>query len=414
MKTLSLTNLDRITELDFNRVSNVNAVGGRLSIAKFENLEVLKAAYNDLTKVTFSTSNNVTVKELDLSNNLLATIPNIGSLTGLETLDLSNNLLGSMGIISNLTNLETVDLSNNSLSRSAVNHVLTTLDTSGKNNGTIQIGGPNALPTLGNYNTEKLSLENKGWTVGINGGIDTSFTAAEGYSTGATALHPDWEGTNFESGDWQNDPTNGKISTTVSNKNIRTVNPMRAQVGDNITVSMIFDYGINVLNIDTVSPGQERTLMVSLTDVESFSQYTGTVLARPHLSFMTKFSSNGNNPANPAYVRLLQKTGIAGNASQIVGSYNAISLSDATADQFTLTLQFTIGADAASTSVTATLKSNVHFSQTTSGTINGIASDIYSSLISSTSNVKLSIQSGEMTDTNIGEINVYSVIARVN
>jgi len=84
VKTLSLTNLDRITELDFNRASNVNAVGGRLSISKFKNLEVLKAAYNDLTKITFSTSNNVTVKELDLSNNLLTTISNVDSLIGLK------------------------------------------------------------------------------------------------------------------------------------------------------------------------------------------------------------------------------------------------------------------------------------------------------------------------------------------
>jgi len=413
VKTLSLTNLDRITELDFNRVSNVNAVGGRLSISKFLNLEVLKAAYNDLTKVTFSTSNNVTVKELDLSNNLLTTIPNIGSLTGLETVDLSNNLLTTIPNIGNLSNLETVDFSNNSLSVSDVDHVLTTLDTNGKSGGTIQISGPNSLPTLGNYNTAKLSLENKGWTVGIPGGIDASFTTAEGYSAGATALHPDWEGTNYESGDWQNDPTNGKISTSTSNKNIRTVNPMRAQVGDTIAVSVVFDYGINALNIDTVNPGQERTFMVSLADVEAYSQYTGTVLDRPHLSFMTKFSSNQNNPANPAYVRLLQKTGIAGTASQIVGSYNAISLSGATADQFTLEFSFTIGANAASTSVTASLTNNVD-SQTTSGTINGVDSTFYSSLISSTSNMKLSIQSGEMTDTNIGEINVYSTITRVN
>ena len=392
MKTLSLTNLDRITELDFNRVSNVNAVGGRLSISKFENLEVLKAAYNDLTKITISTSNNVTVKELDLSNNLLTTISNVDSLIGLET----------------------VDLSNNSLSVSDVDHVLTALDTNGKNGGTLQIGGPNSLPTLGNYNTAKLSLENKGWTVGIPGGIDTSFTAAEGYSAGATALHPDWEGTNFESGDWQNDPTNGKISTSTSNKNIRTANPMRAQVGDTIVVSVIFDYGINALNIDTTIPPQERTLMVSLTDVESFSQYTGSVLDKPHLSFMTKFSSFQNNPSNPAYVRLVQKTGPnGGDFNFFTSGNNNIKLNEADSDQFTLQFSFTIGANAASTSVAASLTNNTE-NDTTSGIITGIASDIYSSLISSTSNIKLSIQAGELTDTNIGTINVYSVITRVN
>ena len=194
MKTLSLTNLDRITKLDFNLSSNTNAVGGRLSISKFKNLEVLSATYNDLTKFTFSTSNNVTLKELDLSNNLLTTISDIGSLVNLErldlsnnnllttisgieslvnletldlsdnllttisdigsivnleTLDLSNNLLTTVSGIGSLVNLETLDLSNNNLPVSVIDSILAALDASGITNGTVELGGTNGLPTLG-------------------------------------------------------------------------------------------------------------------------------------------------------------------------------------------------------------------------------------------------------------------------
>ena len=262
MKTLSLTNLDRITKLDFNKTSSVGSVGGSLSITKFKNLEVLKAAYNDLSTIAFSTANSGTVKELDLSNNLLTSVSNLGSLTSLETLDLSNN----------------------SLPLSEVDSILTALDTSGLSNSTVQLGGTNTLPTLGNYNTEKLSLESKGWTVGIAGGIDTSFNSSEGYLAydgQALSTHPDWEG-RPESADfpnqWKIDATNNTItcnndrSVGISMRNIRNVHPIKVKVGSKVRILADVDFGAgqSLSTVDNVSAAVSGrtagTYTISATD----------------------------------------------------------------------------------------------------------------------------------------------------
>ena len=106
MKTLSLTSLNRITKLDFDKSSYANAVGGILSATKLKNIQELKAKNNNLTKVRYSTLNN--------------------------------------------TKLNSVDLSNNELSTGELDTTLETLDTIGLSNGTLELGGTNALPTFGN------------------------------------------------------------------------------------------------------------------------------------------------------------------------------------------------------------------------------------------------------------------------
>lgn len=403
MKTLSLTNLDRITKLDFNLSSNTNAVGGRLSISKFKNLEVLKATYNDLTKFTFSTSNNVTLKELDLSNNLLTTISDIGS----------------------LVNLETLDLSNNHLPVSVIDSILAALDTNGITNGNVELGG-NALPTDGNNNTALVSLrDDKGWGTTINGGIDTSFTAAEGYvQDSATFSHPDWEGGLINGTCWENDPANEKITTSTRMRSIRTKNPISTQVGDTVNVSMTFDYGNNALQIDDTGPAMvERTLLIALADV---GDYVGmeinanAVLNKPNLALMTKFHSASNNPSNPAYIKLYQKFNTGNSASQeIVGNdatwqpLSAVN-DQAIPDKFTITLQIEIGASKETSTVNVLLNNDDDGNSLTGSYTLANYADMYASLISPTSTIKFHIQSGELDDVNIDEINIYNVTARVN
>ena len=482
MKTLSLTNLDRITELDFDRTSSANAVGGTLSLTKLKNLIKLKASYNDLSKVSFSTTDNTTVEELNISNNAItaltnigslngltslnvsnnqiASVPNIGNLTGLTLLDISNNQfttissnIGSLtnvetlnlssnqfttvpvisaltslktlnlsnnsltvtptGVfdhIANFTSLETLNLSNNDLSQSEVDSALSILDTDGLNSGTINLGGTNSLPSLGNYNAEKLSLETKGWTVTINGGIDSSFTTAEGYSNGPTSNHPDWEGSTH----WQTDIANNKITVSSPYKNIRTSNRIQSRVGSTINVSANFDYGNNALTADTNQPVAERSLLIALVDIGAFSQGESHVLDQPNLALMTKFQTKYND--STPRMKLYQKFDRdAESLSEIIGNNpNWQPLAAATGNKFTLTVEIQIGASKEASTVTVTITNDDDLNSLT-GTYNlSDYADMYSSLVSSTSNVKLHIQSGELIDNNIDKINVYSTSARVN
>ena len=385
MKTLSLTNLDRITELDFDRSSSTNSVGGRLSIAKFNNLKKLRAAKNNLSRFSLATTGNLN--------------------STLEELSLPDNSLNVISSISNLSNLKDLDLSNNGLSKSNIDSILQSLDINGQTNGTVQLGGTNSLPTLGNYNTNKLSLESKGWTVGIAGGIDTNFSAAEGYqpdsSTTNTSDHPDWEGrprNHTADGNWKNDPANNRIFTTGTFRNIRTKNPIRAKVGDTITATAIFDYGDTTLQND-----DERTFALALTDMPAYpAQLSGSenenIQAYPHILVFTKFVSSK--------IRLLYK-------GSVRGSFNALNLSAATGDKFDLTFNVTLGTTKDNSTITVSLLNITDNTTVGATTITGIDQNIYDSLVSSTSNVKLNIQAGELEDTSIGRINVYKAIGRV-
>ena len=392
MKTLSLTNLDRITKLDFNKTSSVGSVGGSLSITKFKNLEVLKAAYNDLSTIAFSTANSGTVKELDLSNNLLTSVSNLGSLTSLETLDLSNN----------------------SLPLSEVDSILTALDTSGLSNSTVQLGGTNTLPTLGNYNTEKLSLESKGWTVGIAGGIDTSFNSSEGYLAydgQALSTHPDWEG-RPESADfpkqWKIDATNNTItcnndrSVGISMRNIRNVHPIKVKVGSKVRLLADIDFGAGPFTLDGV-----RTFMLSLSDMGTFPLDNEYVLTHPNESFMITFRPNGPGGTNSA--RLFRR--IPGQNSVVIGNLNLSTIAN---DTIRLQLDFDIGASAAETTITVLYKNltnNPPITAVNNAVITGVNAPIYAALINSNNNIKINIQAGELDDTGIGTITVHKAQA---
>jgi len=374
VKTLSLTNLDRISELDFNRTSSTGGVGGSLSVIKIKNLEVLKAQYNNITKVLYST-------------------------TGDET----NNKLSS------------VDLSYNNLSTSEIENTLSALDTLGLSNGTIQLGGTNSLPTRGNYNTEKLSLESKGWTVGIAGGIDTEFGTNDGYSevtadsppvASLLTTHPDWEGRPdlpaFPD-QFLMDAANNRVTCKGNFVNCRHVNPIKAQVGSKILAFIEFDFGSTANN-----PDDERTFMLSLTDMGAYPQADEDVQNHNSLNFYTKFF--GNNT-----IRLRQRVDRTNPSLDV--TIGTSSLQALTGDR--LRMQFTVDVKETAAATTVTISfDNITDSPDTSiiglsqKVITGIDSNFYNSLISPTSNIKMSMQAGELDDTGIGTMNVYKVIAR--
>ena len=90
MKTLSLTNLSRITKLDFSKTSDVDSVGGRISLTKLDNLEEFKARKNGIIQLTCSDV-NTELSLIDVSNNAITDMPNIAALPLLKSFRADRN-----------------------------------------------------------------------------------------------------------------------------------------------------------------------------------------------------------------------------------------------------------------------------------------------------------------------------------
>ena len=90
MKTLSLTNLSRITKLDFSKTSDVDSVGGRISLSKLDNLEEFKARKNGIIQLTCSDV-NTELSLIDVSNNAITDMPNIAALPVLKSFRADRN-----------------------------------------------------------------------------------------------------------------------------------------------------------------------------------------------------------------------------------------------------------------------------------------------------------------------------------
>ena len=237
-------------------------------------------------------------------------------------------------------------------------------------------------------------------------GVDASFTAAEGYSTSPnnyTSSHPDWEGRPFTDSSpqefpdqWFNVPADGKISCSGLFKNIRTAKPVNARVGDIIKASVDFDFGTTANQAD-----DERTFMISLSDIGSYPDADESVLNHADLSFFIKFVENNNGFGQ---AKLIQR--IEGAADQYIG---ALGLNALQGDLLRLELELDVKSSAATTTV------KVSYQNVTDGvsmannpkTITGIDSVFYTSLLSTDAKMKMNLQAGELTDTLIGTINVY-------
>jgi hypothetical protein len=235
-------------------------------------------------------------------------------------------------------------------------------------------------------------------------GIDTSFTSAEGYSTSPdnlTSSHPDWEGREIsfdespDTGDqWTNDPANGKIFCTGLFKNIRTAKPINARVGDIIKASVDFDFGTTPNQVD-----DERTFMLSLSDIGPYPNIDESVLNHSDLSFFIIFAE--------AQAKLLQR--IEGGADQFVGE---LGLNSIQGDVLRLELEIDVKSTAAETTVTVSYE-NISDSPNSSMAnnpkiITGIDSGFYDSLLNRDPSISMTLQAGELSDTLIGTINVYN------
>jgi len=240
----------------------------------------------------------------------------------------------------------------------------------------------------------------------VTEGVDTSFTAAEGYSTTPndyTSSHPDWEGRPFTDSSpqefpdqWFNVPADGKISCTGLFKNIRTAKPLNARVGDIVKASVDFDFGNTANQAD-----DERTFMLSLSDIGSYLDADEGVLNHSDLSFFIKFTENNNGFAQ---AKLMQR--IEGSADIYVG---ALGLNALQGNLLRLELEIDVKSTAATTTVKVSYQ-NVTDSVSMANnpkTITGVDSAFYTSLVSRDAKVRMNIQAGELTDTLIGTINIY-------
>lgn len=238
-------------------------------------------------------------------------------------------------------------------------------------------------------------------------GVNTSFTSAEGYSTtpdNLTSSHPDWEGREIhfdvspDTGDqWTNDPANGKISCTGLFKNIRTAKTLNARVGDIIKASIDFDFGTTANQAD-----DERTFMLSLSDIGSYPDIDEEVLNHSDLSFFIRFTENNNGFAQ---AKLMQR--IEGAADIFVG---ALGLNAIQGDLLRLELEIDVKSSAATSTITVSYE-NVTDSTLMNNNpkvITGIDSGFYDSMLDQDQSISMTIQAGELTDTLIGTINVYN------
>ena len=94
MKTLSLTNLSRITKLDFSKASNVGSVGGRISLNKLDNIVEFKARKNGIIQLTCSDV-NTKLFEIDVTDNAITDMPNIAALPVLNTFRATRNQIAA-------------------------------------------------------------------------------------------------------------------------------------------------------------------------------------------------------------------------------------------------------------------------------------------------------------------------------
>ena len=367
------------------------------------------------TDIFSSRPNIITFKAGE--NSLTGNIPILDFNVGLINFEVDNNAFsGWAGNIwpSSLPN-QIIKIQNNELNAATLNTLLTSLVDKGALNGTINLSGTNSLPISGNYNPSKLTLESRGWTVEIPGGIDTSFSTSQNYTSIGEALeqHPDWEGrpesTSYPD-QWTMDGANSKI--TCDNKldgkmrNIRNVRPIKAKVGSKVRISADFDYGPGPYTTDNT-----RTFMLSLADMGPYPLNNEWVLNYPNESFLVNFRQIGG--VNVA--RLFRRKG-QGISSDYIGDLN---LSSITGDTLRLQIDFDPGASAAVSTMTVSYENLTDSTgMTKNGTpannqvITGMLSDFYTSLVSSSSQMKINIQAGELEDTGIGTVTVHNALAK--
>ncbi len=371
-------------------------------------------------------------------NNLTGRIPILDFNVGLINFEVDNNAFSGWASSSVTGNTwpsslpnQVIKMQNNELNRATLNTLLTTLVDKGALNGTINLSGTNSLPISGNYNPSKLTLESRGWTVEIPGGIDTTFSTSQNYTSIGEALekHPDWEGRPESAGkpdQWAMDGANSKITCKnvqdlpggqQTMRNIRNVHPIVAKVGSKVRISADFDYGPGPFTTDFT-----RTFMLSLADMGSYPLNDEFVLNYPNESFLINFR---NISGIGDVARLYRRKGV-GVSSDYIGD---LDLSSIDGNILRLQIDFEPGASAAVSTMTISYE---NLTDSTGMTKNGVPANpqvitgfldveatrggkFYTSLISPSSEMKINIQAGELEDTSIvpaGEITVHNAFLK--
>lgn len=389
-------------------------VGGPIPSLNFNTkLRALSSSNSGLTGPIPSLNLNTALANFVVDeNNLTGSIPSLNNNTALVKFEANNNSLdGWLGTTWPSTlSKQIIKIGNNKLNTGTLDSLLTALDTSGALSGTLEIGGTNSLPTSGNYNPAKVSLQNKDWTVDIAGGVDTSFSTQQGYTSNDEDLqeHPDWEGdaSTLKPNQWKMDGANNKITctSTANNdpRNVRTKNPIKVMVGSKVKLSAEFDFGSGPFAIDS-----RRTFMLSLVDVNAAG--SGNVLEHPNESFLITFRSPfGVGPA----ARLYRRMG-AGVDSVVIGDLDLDEVND---DILRLELVFDIKATAAESTITVSYESLTDATGMTPTNpvvvTTGLLPDLYAGLVNSTNNIKMNIQANEIEDTGVGTLTVYRASAK--
>ncbi len=110
-----------------------------------------------------------TTPQLALSSSDLVETVDISSLTTSDSISIvSNNLLTDISVNPTIDCLS-VEFYGNALTQACVDNILAAFDAASTSNGSLNLAsGTNAAPTDGASNTNKLSLESRGWTVSVN------------------------------------------------------------------------------------------------------------------------------------------------------------------------------------------------------------------------------------------------------
>lgn len=137
MKTLSLTNLSRITKLDFSKTSDVDSVGGRISLTKLDNLEEFKARKNGIIQLTCSDV-NTKLFEIDVTDNAITDMPDIAALPVLNTFRATRNQISATIPTSLASSIQKFNIENNNFTGQIT-------DISGNTNLTAFVVGQNSL-----------------------------------------------------------------------------------------------------------------------------------------------------------------------------------------------------------------------------------------------------------------------------
>jgi len=227
-------------------------------------------------------------------------------------------------------------------------------------------------------------------------GIETSFAASEGYSSGFAADSSFFEGSTTP-GNWQIDPVAEKMTLSSDFRNIRTTDIVVAQPSHVVLSKAQFDFGTGTLTTD-----EERLFMFSLVSMPEYDESAPDsekfTLNNPNISFTAKFVNDGGTNKLQLFDQSRANTVL-----------DEMLLADVDGDLLEAEIKVNVRDSAATTEVVVTLRS-ITDGTDISHTQTGVPSDFYTALTSS--GVKTSYQGGKLSDGGINTLSIHNVFFR--